>query len=82
MFFPQMRPEKKAAVASDNDFEQRGVPAVWIPVLRQAGIQTIEALQAAADTKLFNTLNGLRKKNKMDVPALQLTEVQSWINKE
>lgn len=82
LFFPQMRPEKKAAVASDNDFEQRGVPAVWIPVLRQAGIQTIEALQAAADTKLFNTLNGLRKKNKMDVPALQLTEVQSWINKE
>ena len=82
LFFPQMRPEKKAAVASDNDFEQRGVPAVWIPVLRQAGIQTIETLQAAADTKLFNTLNGLRKKNKMDVPALQLTEVQSWINKE
>ncbi len=82
LFFPQMRPEKKAAVASDNDFEQRGVPTVWIPVLRQAGIQTIEALQAAADTKLFNTLNGLRKKNKMDVPALQLTEVQSWINKE
>ena len=82
LFFPQMRPEKKAAVASDNDFEQRGVPAVWIPVLRQAGIQTIEALQAAADTKLFNTLNGLRKKNKMNVPALQLTEVQSWINKE
>jgi lysyl-tRNA synthetase class 2 len=82
LFFPQMRPEKKAAVASDNDFEQRGVPTIWIPVLRQAGIQTIEALQAAADTKLFNTLNGLRKKNKMDVPALQLTEVQSWINKE
>ncbi len=82
LFFPQMRPEKKSAVASDNDFEQRGVPTIWIPVLRQAGIQTIEALQAAADTKLFNTLNGLRKKNKMDVPALQLTEVQSWINKE
>lgn len=82
LFFPQMRPEKKVEVSTDADFEKIGVPIVWISALRQAGIQTIADLKAATDTKLFNTLNGLRKKNKMDVPALQLVEVQTWIKGE
>ena len=65
-----------------QDFEKIGVPIVWISALRQAGIQTIADLKAATDTNLFNTLNGLRKKNKMDVPALQLVEVQTWMKGE
>jgi lysyl-tRNA synthetase class 2 len=79
LFFPQMRPEKKATAASDKDFEEQGVPAVWIPFLRQAEIQTIEDLKSAVPTKLHNTLNGLRKKYKLEVAALQLDEVQAWI---
>ncbi len=82
LFFPQMRPEKKVEISTDADFEKIGVPIVWISALRQAGIQTIADLKAATDTKLFNTLNGLRKKNKMDVPALQLVEVQTWMKGE
>ena len=82
LFFPQMRPEKKSAAASDKDFEDRGVPTVWIDPLRKAGIQTIEDLKAAVPTKLHNTLNGLRKKHKLDIPALQLPEVQAWIEQE
>jgi len=81
LFFPQMRPEKKAATASDKDFEEHGIPAVWIASLRQAEIQTMEDLKNAVPTKLHNTLNGLRKKNKLDIPALQLAEVQAWIEK-
>jgi lysyl-tRNA synthetase class 2 len=79
LFFPQMRPEKKIMAASDKEFTDRGVPTVWIELLRSAGIQTIEDLNAAIATKLHNTLNGLRKKQKLDVPALQLSEVQNWI---
>ncbi len=79
LFFPQMKPEKKMAMASDKEFEDRGVPTTWIEPLRSAGIQTIEDLKAAIPTKLHNTLNGLRKKHKLDVPALQLFEVQAWI---
>ena len=81
LFFPQMKPEKKIIQSSDKDFEDRGVPILWIAHLRSAGIQTIEDLKAAIPTKLHNTLNGLRKKNKLDTPALQLTEVQNWIDK-
>jgi lysyl-tRNA synthetase class 2 len=79
LFFPQMKPEKKTAVSSDKDFNNRGVPAVWIELLRESGIQTIDELKAAVPTQLHNTLNGLRKKHKADIPALQLSEVQTWI---
>lgn len=82
LFFPQMRPEKQPEMATDAEFAKEGVPEVWIPVLRKAGIHTIEDLRGATDTKLFNTLNGLRKKNKMDVPALQLDEVKAWIQEK
>lgn len=79
LFFPQMRPEKKVAVASDEDFKQEGVPEPWIPCLRKLGVQTIRSLKEANPSKLFNDLNGLRKKNKMDIPALKLEEVQAWL---
>ena len=79
LFFPQMKPEKRIVAASDKEFEDRGVPSAWIAVLRTAGIQTIDDLKACVPTQLHNTLNGLRKKNKLDIPALQLTEVQTWI---
>jgi len=41
----------------------------------------VEDLKSANPNKLFNDLNGLRKKLKLDVPALKKEEVQSWINK-
>ena len=80
LLFPQMRPEKKVETSSDEDFANHGIPQEWIPVLRQAGIQTINELKQATDTKLFNTLNGLRKKNKLNINPLQLEEVRRWIN--
>jgi lysyl-tRNA synthetase class 2 len=36
-------------------------------------------LKAEKPAALREKLNGLRKKNKMDVPALQLEEVTQWI---
>jgi lysyl-tRNA synthetase class 2 len=79
LFFPQMKPEKKITIASDKDFTDRGVPTIWIEMLHNAGIQTVDDLKTAIPTKLHNTLNGLRKKHKLDIPALQLNEVQTWI---
>ncbi|MGL4631185.1 MAG: lysine--tRNA ligase, partial [Leadbetterella sp.] len=44
LFFPQMRPEKVTEAATDQDYIDAGVPAVWIPALQKMGILTIEAL--------------------------------------
>ncbi|MDR1878738.1 MAG: lysine--tRNA ligase [Bacteroidales bacterium] len=82
LFFPQMRPEKHTSVASDKDFENKGVPLAWIALLREAGIETTDDLKTAVASKLQNTLNGLRKKHKLTIPALQLNEVQTWIKQD
>ena len=79
LFFPQMRPEKKVEVSSDEEFRQLGIPDAWIPVIQELGFATTEALKDANPNKLFNDLNGMRKKKKLDVPAAQLDEVKKWV---
>lgn len=81
LFFPQMKPEVQEAITTDNDFINQGVPQQWIPMLRKAGIGSLENLKNANINKLFNDLNGLRKKNKLDIPALKIEELKSWIEK-
>lgn len=79
IFFPQMKPEKKAVVSSDDEFAALGIPAPWIPVLRQAGYQTTDALKKLSPGALFNQLGGLRKKNKLDVAMPTQEEVKGWL---
>ncbi len=78
LLFPQMKPEKKTA-SSDEQFAECGVPQEWIALLRKAGINKIEDLKNANPNKLFNDLNGLRKKNKLDIAPIKVEQVQSWI---
>lgn len=78
LFFPQMKPEVQQAISSDDDFKEKGIPEEWIDLLRKAGIGTLENLKSANINKLFNDLNGLRKKNKLQIPALKLEELKSW----
>jgi lysyl-tRNA synthetase class 2 len=78
LFFPQMRPEKKAKVASADDFIEIGVPAEWVPVLNNMGFNTIEALKAANPNKVFNDLGGMRKKMKLDIALPAREMVLAW----
>jgi lysyl-tRNA synthetase class 2 len=80
LFFPQMRPEKKKAVATDEDFAALGIPVQWIPLVRQAGINTIDALKEQNPNKLHGQLCGLRKKNKLDIKNPTPEEVAKWVN--
>ena len=82
LLFPQMKPEKKAAVTTDEEFVEHGVAAEWVSMLRKAGINTLAQLKEANPNKLYNDLNGLRKKNKLDIPPVQKEAVESWITKE
>lgn len=43
-----------------------------------AGFDTPEAIREAKPAALREKLNGFRKKNKLDLPALQLEDVESW----
>jgi lysyl-tRNA synthetase class 2 len=78
IFFPQMRPEKRVKVDEDTDFEAIGIPKEWIPWIRKAGYNTIEGLKKVNPNKLANDLNGLRKKNKLEIPPLSGEAVNEW----
>ena len=81
LFFPQMRPEKKAVSTGDTDeaFVAEGVPEAWVPVLRKYGFKTVADLKAGNPNKMLNDLGGLRKKMKLEIPALKLEEIQEWV---
>jgi lysyl-tRNA synthetase class 2 len=78
IFFPQMRPEKRIKVDEDSDFEAIGIPKDWIQWVRKAGYNTIEGLKKVNPNKLANDLNGLRKKNKLEIPPLNGEIVKQW----
>lgn len=79
LFFPQMRPEKKAKVPTKADFEKLGVPTQWSEhVLAAYGTAQDFAEQKA--TQVHQKMNGYRKKKKLDLAALQLEEVENWMN--
>jgi lysyl-tRNA synthetase class 2 len=78
LFFPQMRPEKKAKVASADDLINIGVPAEWVPVLNKMGFNTVQELKAANPNKVFNDLGGMRKKLKLDITMPVKEVVMAW----
>jgi lysyl-tRNA synthetase class 2 len=79
IFFPQMRPEKRVKIDEDAGFEAIGVPVEWIPWLRKSGFNTVESLKKANPNKLANDLNGIRKKNKLEITALTGEMIAGWI---
>ncbi|MCU0430068.1 MAG: lysine--tRNA ligase [Cytophagaceae bacterium] len=78
LFFPQMRPEKKAANDAEA-FKTLGIAEHWIPLLAKMGVNTVEQLKGSNPNKLFNDLCGMRKKMKLEVANPTIDEVKSWI---
>ncbi len=78
LFFPQMRPEKKAHIDSDEAYVAIGVPVEWVPVLQKMGFHTVDSLSKLSHGKLFNDLCGFNKKNKMGLKNPTPDEVKSW----
>ncbi|MBR6496047.1 MAG: lysine--tRNA ligase [Rikenellaceae bacterium] len=78
LLFPQMRPEKKPVIDSDEKFIEVGVPAEWVEVLRKMSIQTVDSLKRASAGKLFNDLCGHNKKYKLGLKAPSMEDVKKW----
>ena len=71
------RPEKTAKTAKPEDFIKIGISVVWaVHVLKL--YETVDKLRTNKATQVHQSLNGYRKKNKLDIPALQLAEVEAW----
>jgi len=81
LFFPQMRPEAKKKVFTAQDFIDLGVSEIWAEYVMPAGFLTPKQLKESKISVIQQKLNGYRKKNKLDIPAIQIEEIESWISK-
>jgi lysyl-tRNA synthetase class 2 len=80
LFFPQMKPEKKAKITTDEEFVAHGVRLELVQMLRKLNINTLNQLKEQTASKLLNDLGGMRKKLKLqDVAAATLDEIQGWL---
>lgn len=79
IFFPQMRPEKKAEKDPAGTYVDAGIPEDWVPVIQKAGYLTLNSLEEVKPGKLHNQLCGLNKKHKLGLTNPSLEEVNSWL---
>lgn len=79
ILFPQMRPERVQRKDDDAAFEAAGVSAEWVKPLRALGYNSLDVLQGAKPGKLLNDLRVYAKKNKLELPPLELEVVEGWL---
>ncbi|MDR1054287.1 MAG: lysine--tRNA ligase [Prevotellaceae bacterium] len=80
LFFPQMRPEKKAVKDEPEAYTALGIPADWVPVIQKMGYVTVESLKNISPGKLFNDLCGMNKKHKLGLTNPTTDDVKKWIS--
>ncbi len=80
LLFPQMKHEKWETGPDIESFKLIGVNEIWIEPVYNSGFSSVEILKATKATAIHQKLNGYRKKNKLDIPALQLDEIERWLN--
>ncbi len=79
LFFPQMRPENFGSPSRVKELKAMGVDLAWLEHLEAAGFDSAEKLKNTKSTAIHQKMNGYRKKNKLDIPALQLEDVERWL---
>ena len=79
LLFPQMRPEKVLPRDKKEVFTSAGIPEEWVPVLHKAGYLTLAAVKAEEKPgRLLQQLMDIKKKYKLELPAITLDEVTAW----
>jgi lysyl-tRNA synthetase class 2 len=81
LFFPQMKPEKKAPQSSISEWAAIGVAEDWVYVLRKAGFYLIQDIKDEKPQGLQQKIGDIVKKFKLDLQKPSVDEVQSWIEK-
>ena len=79
LLFPQMRPEKVLPRDKKEVFTSAGIQEEWVPVLHKAGYLTLAAVKAEEKPgRLLQQLMDIKKKYKLELPAITLDEVTAW----
>ena len=81
LFFPQMRPEKKADAFNIEDYTALGISEEWAKVIYKCGITSVKQLKEMSPQKLHPTLCGMNKKHKLGLQNPTIEEITGWLSK-
>ena len=81
LFFPQMKPEKKAPRSTEDEWQAIGVPAAWVPLFNKAGYNLVKDIAGANPQKLQMEVCGVNKKYKMGLENPSVADFQAWAEK-
>ena len=80
LFFPQMRPEKKAPRDAAAAYVAAGIPADYVPILQKIGYNTVAELKDVSPQKIQQQFIELGKKYKgiIEIPRPSADEIANW----
>lgn len=81
LFFPQMRPEKRAPRSSNEEWKAIGVAEEWVAVLNKCGFYLISDIKKEKAQGLQQKIGDVNKKYKLGYEKPSVDEVQQWIDK-
>jgi len=79
LFFPQMKPEKKAESDSEEKYLELGIPQEWIEVIQKLGYKKVDQLKEVKPSKLHQEMCGYNKKNKLGYTNPGQDDVKNWL---
>jgi len=80
LFFPQMKPEKRAPQSSIQEWAAIGVAEDWVYVLRKAGFYLVSDIKDEKAQGLQQKIGDIVKKYKLELQKPSVDQVQAWIN--
>ena len=81
LFFPQMRPEKKAAKDDSSKYTALGIPEEWVPLIQKAGYNLVSDMKDVKPQKLQMDICGINKKFKLELANPSVETIAEWISK-
>ncbi|MBQ6187984.1 MAG: lysine--tRNA ligase [Prevotella sp.] len=81
LFFPQMKPEKKAPKSTVAEWQEIGVTEEWVPLFNKAGYYLVQDIRDVKAQKLQMDVCGVNKKYKLGLENPKVEQFQEWIDK-
>lgn len=78
LFFPQMRPEKKAPRDAASKYVEVGIPEEIVPILQKVGYYLVADLKEVNAQKLQQQIGEVIKKYKLNIQKPSVQEIEAW----
>ena len=81
LFFPQMRPEKKAPRDGAEKYAEIGVPADMVAVLQKVGYYLVSDMKDVNPQKIQQQIGEVLKKYKLELEKPSVSDIAGWLEK-